>query len=148
MRKLNRFPKGTRFRAGIRSVLSQERKTIAKAEDRMVRTGPRGVIHPITRINKERMRGTTALGISCIRIDVNDFHRESFSGSVTVPVIRSSVIRAMWSMIRALKKICERMKETMAERPMRNREANHETKCHSQRSQRLSGLAQRRFMRS
>jgi hypothetical protein len=148
MRKPNRFLKGTRLRAGIRSVLSQERKTIARAEERTVRTGPRGVIHPISRINKERVRGTTDLGISCRRIEVNDFHRESFSGSVTVPAIRSSVIRAMWSMTKALKKICEMMKETMPERPMRNREANHETKCQSQMSQRLSGLAQRRLMRS
>jgi hypothetical protein len=43
-------------------------------------------------------------------------------------------------MTRALKKIWERMNETMAERPMRNRETNHETKCQSQMSQRLSGL--------
>ena len=64
MRKPNRFLKGTRFRAGIRSVLSQERKTIARAVDSMVRIGPSGVIHPKIKINKERISGTMDLGIS------------------------------------------------------------------------------------
>jgi hypothetical protein len=43
-------------------------------------------------------------------------------------------------MIRTLKKSWETINETIAERPIRKREANHESKCQSQMSQGLSGF--------
>ena len=103
VRSCHRFLKGTKRLAGIRSVLSHARKMAAKADERIAKAGPKGVIQPRMRIRRETTIGINALGISCLRRWKQIDKEEVFLGSVKQPWVTDSVILDMWSMMTALK---------------------------------------------
>ena len=78
MKKLKRLLNFKNRLAGIRSVLSHDRNAAAITDVMTVKTGPRGVNHPITESISNTITGITALGISCFIKYVSCFNYISF----------------------------------------------------------------------